>query len=125
MTPELSFLCLAKSETDHMNTATKSELRFLNIPAKMSRMILAGLLFLAVCESALSLRAEVVNIPDPGLQSIIREALGRPTGDITKEDMLGLTNLTAFDRIIGSLEGLGNAVNLTTLDLGNMTSIPE
>ena len=45
---------------------------------------LAGLLLLWI--STLTATAQLVNIPDLGLQAAIREALNKPTGDITVQD---------------------------------------
>ena len=39
--------------------------------------------------------AQEVTIPDPRLNTVIRETLGKPAGPLTQLDMLGLTNLTA------------------------------
>jgi len=65
--------------------------------------------------------AQVVNILDPALNAAIRTALGKPTGDITVADMESLTELDVEGGLnaplIGSLEGLQTARNLTRLDL--------
>ena len=68
--------------------------------------------------------AQLVDIPDPGLEAAIRVALSKPTGDITVADMEGLTVLDASRAVrgqsapmIGSLEGLQTAKNLSSLDL--------
>ncbi len=58
-----------------------------------------------------------VSIPDPGLESAIREALQKPTGSLTRDDLLGLTTLDAGRRNITNLEGLEAARNLVSLDL--------
>ena len=39
--------------------------------------------------------AEVVSIPDPGLNAAIRAALHIPAGPLTEQDMLSQTNLDA------------------------------
>ena len=36
-----------------------------------------------------------VTFPDPGLESAIRDATDKPTGDILRSDLVGLTELTA------------------------------
>lgn len=64
-----------------------------------------------------SASAQEVTIPDPGLNSAIREALQKPTGPLTQSDLLSLTNLLAGHRNISSVEGLENARNLRILDL--------
>jgi internalin A len=66
---------------------------------------------------------QTVAIPDPELQLAIREALGKPSGDITVEDMERLIQLDASYHAragrtpILSLQGLEAAKNLTFLDL--------
>jgi len=37
--------------------------------------------------------AQEVTIPDPGLNAAIREALDKPIGPLTEQDLLSLTNL--------------------------------
>jgi internalin A len=63
--------------------------------------------------------AESALIPDPGLNTAIRETLGKTAGPLTAEDLLGLTSLDASNRGVSSLEGLGAAHNLTTLNLND------
>src|SRR5437899_8772848 len=62
-------------------------------------------------------QAQEVSIPDPGLDAAIRDALQKPAGPLTSQDLLSLTNLFAVGRRVSSLEGLEAAYNLTTLDL--------
>jgi len=64
-----------------------------------------------------SSRAQEVSIPDPGLNAAIREALQKPNGPFTEQDMLSLTNLNASRRGVTNLAGLEAARNLVTLDL--------
>jgi len=59
--------------------------------------------------------ANDVTIPDPGLNAAIREALQKPIGPLTEQDLLNLTQLDAHNRNISSVAGLENARNLTTL----------
>jgi len=56
-------------------------------------------------------------IPDPKLEAVIRETLGKPAGPITDYDMTFLTTLNGSARGITELSGLERAVNLTTLYL--------
>lgn len=56
-------------------------------------------------------------IPDPGLNAAIRQALQKPNGPLTEQDLLSLTNLLAGHRNISSVEGLEAARNLRLLDL--------
>ena len=60
---------------------------------------------------------QVVHFPDPNLEAAVREALNKPTGDITTEDMATLTSLDAKGRGIVDLSGLEYAVNLHKLIL--------
>ena len=63
--------------------------------------------------------AVVVNLPDPGLEAAIREAIDKPTGDIHETDLIGLTLLDAIDRGIVNLEGIQHGVDVTALLLHN------
>ena len=58
-----------------------------------------------------------VNIPDPNLEAAIREAIGKPTGPITEEDLQGITSLDAGGRGIEDLTGLEHCTNLQELRL--------
>ena len=59
----------------------------------------------------------VVNFPDPGLEEAIRDAIGKPTGDIRDTDLIGLAALDARNRGIVNLEGIQCCTSLTSLDL--------
>jgi formylglycine-generating enzyme required for sulfatase activity len=63
--------------------------------------------------------AQVVSIPDPGLNAAVREALQKPTGPLTEQDLLSLTNLNASSRNISDVQGLESARNLIGLDLNS------
>ncbi|HTH47620.1 MAG TPA: SUMF1/EgtB/PvdO family nonheme iron enzyme [Candidatus Limnocylindria bacterium] len=71
--------------------------------------------------------AQTVSIPDPGLDAAVRDALQKPTGPLTQQDLLKLTVLNAHERNISSLAGLEAASNLSTLLLfGNhLTSFSQ
>ena len=56
--------------------------------------------------------AQEISIPDPGLKAAIREALQKPGGPLTEQDLLTLTNLNASRRNVGSIAGLETARNL-------------
>src|SRR5689334_624009 len=77
---------------------------------------LANLILISLVAAAL---AQEVSIPDPGLNAAIRQALQKPIGPLTQQDLLGLTNLNADGRSISIVEGLEAARNLKILDLGN------
>src|SRR4030095_14154103 len=70
-------------------------------------------------------RAQNVSIPDPGLDAALRATLAKPTGPLTVQDLLSLTNLNAGQRSISNLAGLEFAINLLSLNLqGNLLSNP-
>ncbi|MBM3240604.1 leucine-rich repeat domain-containing protein [Candidatus Poribacteria bacterium] len=56
--------------------------------------------------------------PDPNLKAAIREALNKPEGPITDEDLAGLTQLDASERGIIDLTGIEYCINLQYLHLG-------
>ncbi len=57
-------------------------------------------------------------IPDAGLELAVREALDKPSGEITVADLEKLIHLNAAERFnITDLTGLEYAINLITLDL--------
>jgi len=72
---------------------------------------------LASCITSTS--AQTIAVPDPGLDAAVRQALKKPAGPLTQQDMLQLTVLNAHDRNISSLAGLEMARNLNTLLLYN------
>src|SRR6185369_16648734 len=59
--------------------------------------------------------AQEVAVPDPALNASIREALNKPLGPLTSQDLLGLTNFSAISRGITNLQGLAGARNLKRL----------
>src|SRR5882672_8635636 len=65
----------------------------------------------------LSARAQEVSIPDPGLNAAIRAALQKPSGPLSEQDLLSLTNLDASQRNVSSINGLEAARNLVSLNL--------
>src|SRR3974390_1482965 len=81
------------------------------------RMIFRVVPTLILTGTMLSAHAQEVSIPDPGLNTAIHVALQKPTGPLTEQDLLSLTNLNASRRAISSLEGLAAARNLVSLDL--------
>ena len=60
---------------------------------------------------------KTVSFPDVNLEIAVREALGRPTGEITADDLARLRELSAFAGIITDLSELEYAINLTRVEL--------
>ena len=98
-----------------MTIYKKTIIRFRR-PLFLTALILAG--FVA------STRAQGVSIPDPGLNASVRQALNKPVGPLTAQDMLALSNLDARSRSISSVEGLQVARNLSQLflDFNSLTN---
>ncbi len=61
--------------------------------------------------------AQVVSFPDAGLEAAIRDAIGKPSGDIYVSDLAGLTELDASGRNIADLSGIDNCTDLQRLYL--------
>ena len=80
---------------------------------------LALLLAFLVSHFFAAASAQEVVIPDAALETAIWQSLGRSGGILTVQDMLSLTILDASSQGVKSLEGLGAAQNLTTLNLDN------
>ena len=85
--------------------------------ARLILLLLGMSLVLATLWPTDAAEAATVVFPDANLETAIREALNKPTGDITTEDLAGLTVLDAAWRGIQDLAGLDNATNLTELHL--------
>lgn len=66
-----------------------------------------------------------ITFNDANLESSIRQALNKPSGSITAQDLTSLISLDASNSGIHDLSGLENAVNLQVLNLDNneITSI--
>lgn len=78
------------------------------------RLVLTGLVLIGF---AVPVFAQEVLIPDPNLNAVVREALQKPVGPLTPQDMLSLTGLSAIFRNITNVQGLEAAQNLVSLDL--------
>jgi Leucine-rich repeat (LRR) protein len=65
----------------------------------------------------------VVTIPDANLQKAIRERLGKPSGDLTDQDLAKLTDLWLVGKGIANLQGIEKAVNLEFLDVASNPGI--
>lgn len=75
------------------------------------------------CVSQTCLVDEVVNFPDEALDSLIRETISLPTGDIHLSDLEDLTDLAAEDAGITDLSGIENCLDLHWINLmGNNIS---
>jgi internalin A len=61
--------------------------------------------------------AQQISITDPGLDAAIRDTLQKPTGPLTEQDLLNLTDLDASGRGVSNLAGLEGAHHLTVLNL--------
>src|ERR1043166_9395436 len=72
---------------------------------------------LVVMGFILSIHAQDLAIPDPGLNAAIRDALHKPGGALTEQDLLRLVSLIAGGRNIKRTDGLDGAANLNSLDL--------
>ncbi|GAG94277.1 unnamed protein product, partial [marine sediment metagenome] len=83
----------------------------------LALVIVVGLAGLATALSPVLADDPVVTFPDAKLDAAIREAIGKPTGDIYQSDLEGLTSLNASGKSISDITGLEYCVNLTTLDL--------
>lgn len=59
--------------------------------------------------------SDTVNIPDKNLENIIRDEIGKPTGDITEADMETIHNLNLLGSNINNLEGIQYAKHLRQL----------
>jgi len=59
--------------------------------------------------------------PDRNLETVIREAIDKPEGPITKSDLEGVTELEAPDNNIRDITGIEQCVNLEKLNLGYVT----
>ncbi len=90
---------------------------------KCFSVVMVFLLILGLAGLAMPLglaRADtVVTFPDANLEAAIRDALGKPSGDIYASELAGLTNFSADSRGIVDLSGLEYCVNLTSLSLYN------
>jgi len=69
---------------------------------------------------------DVVDFPDPNLEAAIRDAIGKPTGDIYDTDLVGVgfTEFRAAQANITDLTGLEHCTDLTYLNL-NLNTISD
>lgn len=71
----------------------------------------------AFCDAA-NIPNTPVNIPDPCLEIVIRKAVGKAEGTITKRDLRMITDLEAPDNNIRDITGIEHCVNLERLIIG-------
>lgn len=71
----------------------------------------------AAFEEELRQQEEGSIIKDENLEKVIRNEINQPEGELTPEDLSGITSLIAFGKEIKELEGLEYAVNLESLDI--------
>lgn len=83
------------------------------------KIILFIVLKLAIADYFTPAAAQIVSIPDTGLDAAIREALNKPNGPLIGQDLLTLTVLNARGHNISNLSGLEAARNLNTLLLSS------
>ncbi|NOV00056.1 leucine-rich repeat domain-containing protein [Paenibacillus planticolens] len=69
--------------------------------------------------SPVSASEETVSFTDANLEAAVRDALNKPAGAITAEEIKGLTQLQASGRGIIDVSGIEYAVNLKSLNLSN------
>jgi len=78
---------------------------------------MAVIIGMVVATGLIAGAAGVIHFPDPGLEAAVREALNKPAGEITDQELLGITTLDARYHKIANIEGIEYLVNLTELDL--------
>ena len=64
--------------------------------------------------------SEIVTFPDPALEQAIRDAIGKPTGDIYQSDLDKLTDFSAINMCTDNfqdLTGIERCVNLQSLEI--------
>jgi Leucine-rich repeat (LRR) protein len=67
---------------------------------------------LASCGSA-----DEVDIPDPGLEQVLREALLKPSGPLLSSELCTIEELNFYGQTVGDLTGLEQCTNLAKLTL--------
>ena len=75
----------------------------------------AVILAVLLCGVGLAAFADAVAFPDQKLETVIRSALGKPSGELLDTDLARLGSLHAGGRGITNLEGLQYCVNLKRL----------
>lgn len=76
------------------------------------RSLVLAIVMLALAPTSQVMADSVVTFPDPNLDAVIREAIGKPTGDIYESDLNTLSEFNASNRGIVDLTGIEHCVNL-------------
>lgn len=63
--------------------------------------------------------ADAITFADAALEQVIRKALDKQIGDLTKSDLLSITELDAEQKLIMDLDGIEHLENLKSLNLRN------
>ena len=60
-----------------------------------------------------------VDFADANLEQVVRDSLGKPTGDIYKTELLAIQGLDATGKGIADISGIENCLNLKVLHIGD------
>ena len=101
----------------HLHAPRRAEREAPGLLRRLRRTGIVACCVAAICAVALTAVAATVIFPDAGLRQVIRDAIGRPTGDIDDSDLVDLTNLDGTGKHISNLEGLQYCTDLVTLIL--------
>ena len=92
---------------------------------KLSRALLITIIYFLIifgCKNSSPTESNdptVITFSDSKFEEVIREILNKPTGDITKEDMLSIYELSGIEREIVNIDGIEYCENLTYLRIRN------
>jgi len=78
-------------------------------------LILLSIGFFALADTEALGSARSINFPNPNLQQVIRDTIGKPTGNIYESDLVWLPCLGVWDRGISDLSGLEYYTNLISV----------
>lgn len=87
-----------------------------NLTPAWIAIVLLSCLFLMGQQGGCPWDSEIVDFPDPGLDSAVRYEIGKPQGPICSSDLDGLETLSASEEIT-DISGLEYCVHLTWLNL--------
>ncbi len=85
----------------------------------LAPLVLLIVLLLASPPGSMAAADSAVAIPDPGLEAALREAIGKPAGDIYASDLKQIGDLSAANAGIADLAGIDHCINLGHLDLSS------